>query len=85
MPDKVARAKFVDKLVSDNLDWIGLKPSNGSVKVLDYGAGTGFFSQVGFFAVNRNGMHTYLSDIAIGIRSPCHPNPRNRQLARHGS
>lgn len=60
MPDKVARAKFVEKLVSDNFDWFGLKSSNGTVKALDYGAGTGFSSQVGSFAVDGNGRCSHI-------------------------
>ncbi|CAD6591752.1 MAG: hypothetical protein ASARMPREDX12_005402 [Alectoria sarmentosa] len=45
MPDHLARGKFLERLVSENLDWMGLDQNNGSVKVLDYGAGTGFLSQ----------------------------------------
>lgn len=51
MPEKVAHGEFLKKLVSDNLDWIGLDRNNGSVKVLDYGDGTGFLSQVNRFSV----------------------------------
>lgn len=45
MPDRIARGKFLEKLVGENLDWIGVDRNNGNVKVLDYGAGTGFLSQ----------------------------------------
>lgn len=84
MPERVARANFVEKLVNSNSEWIGLAQEHGRVKVLDYGAGTGFFSQVGFVAVNGKEVRSDSSDDVLGIRSPCHPNSRNRQLARHG-
>ena len=77
MPDEVARGDFVEKLVSNNLDWIGLEQRNGRVKVLDYGASTGFFSQVGFFVVNMKVMHPRSSDIVIGVCSLCRPSSRN--------
>ena len=84
MADKVARGSCVEKLVSENLDWIGLEQENGRVKVLDYGAGTKLFSQVGFFVFNVKVMHPHSSDTIIGVSSLSHPSPRNRQLARHG-
>lgn len=47
----MARAAFLKNLVRENLDWIGLTRDNRSAKVLDYGAGTGLLSRVGFCSV----------------------------------
>ena len=81
MPDKVARGNFVEKLVSDNLDGIGLKRNNGNVKVLDYGAGTGFFSQVSTFMVDVKQSVSVHRNHRRSLPMPA--KFRNRQLARH--
>ena len=57
MPDNVARGRFLVKLVRENLDWIGVDPNIGNVKVLDYGAGTGFLTQVGSLSVDVKEKH----------------------------
>lgn len=84
MPDNVARGRFLVKLVRDNLDWIGVDPNKGSIKVLDYGAGTGFLTQVGFFLVDVKEKHPQSSDNALGVHSLREPSPRDRRLAWYG-
>lgn len=46
-PNNVTRGLFLRYLIGNNLDWIGLDRNNRDIKVLDYGAGTGFLSHVG--------------------------------------